>query len=205
MLSRLKERPAYRCQTICGDGDVLTKPLFKRLQGYRQITDAYRLGLPISEAAIVDRTDRRSRRRGREAVGAGTRGVLGKTGSGPGVGGTWRLVETERGSNCALAQSAEKRASNSMPAQRSKTLRSNVDNPNTETSVSIAVRFFRPLLAGTDVESGVGASHLNGISFPEARTIWRSRASRTSSMFAPRLVRFACCHRPGPLPRGSPH
>jgi predicted nucleic acid-binding protein len=58
MLERLKQEPGYHYQPITVDWQTLTKPFFKRLHGYRQITDAYLLGLAIHEGLILATLDK---------------------------------------------------------------------------------------------------------------------------------------------------
>ena len=58
MLTRLKEHPGYHYQPISGDWHTLTAPFFKRLHGYKQITDAFLLGLAINEGLTLVTFDR---------------------------------------------------------------------------------------------------------------------------------------------------
>lgn len=58
MLDRLKQEPGYRYQPISTEWQTLTKPFFKRLHGHNQVTDAYLLGLAVSEGLILTTFDR---------------------------------------------------------------------------------------------------------------------------------------------------
>ena len=58
MLTKLKEHPGYRYQPISGDWHTLTAPFFKRLHGHKQVTDAFLLGLAISEGLTLVTFDR---------------------------------------------------------------------------------------------------------------------------------------------------
>jgi predicted nucleic acid-binding protein len=59
MLERLKQGlPGYRYQPVAADWQTLTKPFFKRLQGHNQVTDAYLLGLALSEGLILATFDK---------------------------------------------------------------------------------------------------------------------------------------------------
>jgi hypothetical protein len=53
MLDSLKQQPGYHFQPITADWHTLTKPFSKRLHGYRQVTDAFLLGLAIRERLVV--------------------------------------------------------------------------------------------------------------------------------------------------------
>jgi predicted nucleic acid-binding protein len=59
MLERLKQGlPGYRYQPVAADWATLTKPFSKRLQGHNQVTDAYLLGLAISEGLVLATFDK---------------------------------------------------------------------------------------------------------------------------------------------------
>jgi hypothetical protein len=53
MLVRLREHPGYHYQPITNDWHTLTAPFSKRLHGHNQITDAYLLGMAISEGLVL--------------------------------------------------------------------------------------------------------------------------------------------------------
>jgi len=53
MLDSLKQQPGYRYQPIAADWNTLTKPLSRRLHGYRQVTDAFLLGLAIHDDLVL--------------------------------------------------------------------------------------------------------------------------------------------------------
>jgi uncharacterized protein len=53
MLARLRQEPGYHYQTVSADWHTLTKPFSKRLHGYRQVTDAYLLGLAVHEGLTL--------------------------------------------------------------------------------------------------------------------------------------------------------
>lgn len=53
MLERLSQEPGYHYQPISLDWRTLTKPFFPRLFGYKQITDAYLLGLAVHQKLIL--------------------------------------------------------------------------------------------------------------------------------------------------------
>lgn len=57
MLARLKEHPGCHYQPIAHDWHTLTAPFSKRLHGHNQITDAYLLGMAISEGLILTTLD----------------------------------------------------------------------------------------------------------------------------------------------------
>jgi uncharacterized protein len=53
MLARLAQEPGYHHQAISTNWHTLCSPLFKRLFGHNQITDAYLLGLAIHHGLIL--------------------------------------------------------------------------------------------------------------------------------------------------------
>jgi hypothetical protein len=53
MLARIAQQPGYHYQPISADWHTLCGPLFKRLFGHNQITDAYMLGLALREGLIL--------------------------------------------------------------------------------------------------------------------------------------------------------
>jgi uncharacterized protein len=53
MLARLKGERGYHYQPVSADWHTLTKPFFKRLHGYKQVTDAYLLGLAVREGLTL--------------------------------------------------------------------------------------------------------------------------------------------------------
>ena len=58
MLDRMKQEPGYHYQPIASDWQTLTKPFFKRLQGHKQVTDAYLLGLAVQEGLVLATFDK---------------------------------------------------------------------------------------------------------------------------------------------------
>jgi predicted nucleic acid-binding protein len=58
MLASLKQQPGYHFQPILADWQTLTAPFSKRLHGYRQVTDAYLLGLAVSEGLTLATFDK---------------------------------------------------------------------------------------------------------------------------------------------------
>lgn len=58
ILAKLTEHPGHRHVGISKDWHTYTRPFFKRLQGHNQITDAYLLGLALSERLILVTFDR---------------------------------------------------------------------------------------------------------------------------------------------------
>jgi toxin-antitoxin system PIN domain toxin len=58
MLARLGEEPGYRYQPTSANWHILCGPFFKRLFGHNQITEAYLLGLAISEGLILATFDK---------------------------------------------------------------------------------------------------------------------------------------------------
>jgi uncharacterized protein len=58
ILSGLKKHPGYRYIPIRTDWETLCGPLFKRLYGTKQVTDAYLLGLAIEENLILVTMDK---------------------------------------------------------------------------------------------------------------------------------------------------
>lgn len=58
VLSSLKKHPGYRYIPISTDWETLCGPLFKRLYGTKQVTDAYLLGLAIEENLILVTLDK---------------------------------------------------------------------------------------------------------------------------------------------------
>lgn len=59
MIARLHEHPGFHYQPVTSDWLTLTAPFFKRLHGYKQITDAYLLGLAVHENLILVTCDKR--------------------------------------------------------------------------------------------------------------------------------------------------
>lgn len=57
MLDSLKQQPGYRYQPITADWQTLTRPFFNRLHGYRQVTDAFLLGLAIHQGLVLTTFD----------------------------------------------------------------------------------------------------------------------------------------------------
>jgi predicted nucleic acid-binding protein len=53
ILASLKEHPGYHHIGLSEDWQTYTRPFFKRLQGHNQITDAYLLGLALSQRLIL--------------------------------------------------------------------------------------------------------------------------------------------------------
>jgi uncharacterized protein len=53
ILEKLAEHPGYQYRPLSRDWRTLTKPFFRRLHGHRQITDAYLLGLALSEGMVL--------------------------------------------------------------------------------------------------------------------------------------------------------
>jgi uncharacterized protein len=53
MVARLAQEPGYHYQSISADWQTLCGPFFQRLFGYKQITDAYLLGLAVYEGAVL--------------------------------------------------------------------------------------------------------------------------------------------------------
>lgn len=58
MLVRLAQEPGYHYQPIIADWSTLCHPFFPRLFGYKQITDAYLLGLAVREELVLVTFDR---------------------------------------------------------------------------------------------------------------------------------------------------
>ncbi len=58
MLARLGEEPGYHYQPVSANWNTLCGPFFNRLFGHNQITDAYLLGLAISEGMILATFDK---------------------------------------------------------------------------------------------------------------------------------------------------
>lgn len=53
ILEDLAKHPGYHYLTVSLDWRTLTKPFFKYLQGHKQITDAYLLGLALHEELVL--------------------------------------------------------------------------------------------------------------------------------------------------------
>lgn len=53
MLAALRQQPGYRYQPVTANWQTLTKPFVQRLHGYRQVTDAFLLGLAIRERLVL--------------------------------------------------------------------------------------------------------------------------------------------------------
>jgi len=58
VLTQLARHPGYRYQAIDADWQTLCGPLFKRLYGTNQVTDAYLLGLAIRHGLILVTMDK---------------------------------------------------------------------------------------------------------------------------------------------------
>ena len=58
LLEELKKEPGYHYQPIDVDWQTLTKPFSKRLQGHKQITDAYLLGLAMRKKLVLATFDK---------------------------------------------------------------------------------------------------------------------------------------------------
>lgn len=61
VLKQLAQHPGYRYQPVTADWHTLCGPLFKRLVGHNQVTDAYLLGLAVREGLILVTFDRAMR------------------------------------------------------------------------------------------------------------------------------------------------
>ena len=59
LLMELVRLPGYRYCPISEPWLTLTRPFLRRLQGYRQVTGAYLLGLAMKESAVLVTLDRR--------------------------------------------------------------------------------------------------------------------------------------------------
>ena len=58
VLKQLGRHPGYRYLPITADWEALCSPLFKRLYGTKQATDAYLLGLAVRENLVLVTRDR---------------------------------------------------------------------------------------------------------------------------------------------------
>ena len=58
ILENLTQHPGYHYSPVSQDWRTYTKPFFKRLQGHRQVTDAYLLGLAVKEGMMLVTSDR---------------------------------------------------------------------------------------------------------------------------------------------------
>lgn len=58
ILEDLSRKSGFHYQPIAADWHTLSKPFFRRLHGYRQITDAYLLGLSIQEGLVLATFDK---------------------------------------------------------------------------------------------------------------------------------------------------
>ncbi len=58
VLLQLAKHPGYRYVPITADWQTLCKPLFSRLYGTKQVTDAYLLGLAIQQGLVLTTFDK---------------------------------------------------------------------------------------------------------------------------------------------------
>ena len=58
VLAQLTKHPGHRYQPINADWQTLCSPFFKRLYGTKQVTDAYLLGLALSEGLVLATLDK---------------------------------------------------------------------------------------------------------------------------------------------------
>ena len=52
-LARVADEPGYSYVPITADWQTLCSPLFKRIHGTKQVTDAYLLGLAVREGLVL--------------------------------------------------------------------------------------------------------------------------------------------------------
>lgn len=57
-LARMAQEPGYSYLAITADWQTLCSPLFKRLYGTKQVTDAYLLGLAVREGLVLVTMDK---------------------------------------------------------------------------------------------------------------------------------------------------
>jgi uncharacterized protein len=58
ILDELAKHPGYHYHSAARDWRTLTQPFFQRLHGYKQVTDAYLLGLAIHDKLVLVTFDR---------------------------------------------------------------------------------------------------------------------------------------------------
>jgi toxin-antitoxin system PIN domain toxin len=58
ILKNLAQHPGYHYRPVSQDWRTLTKPFFRRLHGYKQVTDAYLLGVAVQEGLVLVTFDR---------------------------------------------------------------------------------------------------------------------------------------------------